>query len=71
MCFIIIVLQCMNNTGPARERGDQGRIGGWKDPRLVLMLVCVGSDRWPVALMLVCVHTGNEVSKVITGLLYS
>ncbi len=57
----------MNITGPASERGeDAGKDWGMEGPMTradVSVCVCVGSDRWPVALMLVCVHTGNEGSN--------
>lgn len=47
----------------------KGRSGGWTD-----VSVCAGSDRWPVALMFVCVCIQAMKCplnyKVITGLLY-
>lgn len=54
----------MNITGPASERGENtGKDWGVEGPTTCAdVSVCVGSDRWPVALMLVRVHTGNEVS---------
>lgn len=59
-CIIIglIIVVCENGKSVLQEKEvkRQGKCGGWKDPRLMLMLVCVGSDRWPVSLMIVCVR---------------
>lgn len=54
----LIILVCENGKSVLQEKEvkRQGKCGGWKDPWLMLMLVCVGSDRWPVSLMFVCVH---------------